>query len=209
MKLMKKLFVSAFALALVVFSGVLAAAQSNNRTLMWPATPIGRLTSARNGIKLSAVNEAVQIADITVAGHSVIPGESFNADDDWLRTLTFRLKNVSGQSIAAVRIGFGLPETRAEDRQVGFSLAYGKMAPGGVVPEGQSMIRPEEEFDVKFTDAEYRNYLEFFAKHAGSASFSKVWIGITTIQFEDGTIWSSGCLRATNPKASCTAHGHK
>lgn len=200
---MKELFTSTIALALVVFGGAIAAAQSN-RTLLWPPLPVGRITSAGDGVKLSSVNEAVQISDITVAGKSVIPGEAFNADDDWLRTLTLRLKNVSDQTIVAVRVGFGLPETRAEDRQVGFSLEYGKMGLGGIVPDGQAMVRPDEEFELRFTDAQYRNYLEFFAKHAGSANFTRAWIGITTIQFKDGTMWSSGCLRATNPRASCT-----
>jgi hypothetical protein len=201
---MKKLFASTILVALAVFGGANAAAQRSNRTLIWPPLPVDRITSAGDGIKLSPVNEAVQISDITVAGHSVIPGETFNADDDWLRTLTIRLKNVSGQTIVAARVGFGLPEKKAGDRQVGFSLEYGKMGLGGIVREGQAMVRPEEEFEMKFNGDQYRKYLEFFAKHAGSVNFTKAWIGITTIKFEDGTIWSSGCLRATNPRASCT-----
>jgi hypothetical protein len=77
------------------------------------------------------------------------------------------------------------------------------MGLGEVVPDRRATVRPNEEFELRFDEAQYRNNLQFFAKYAGSANFTKAWIGITTIKFEDGTIWGSGCLRATSPKASC------
>jgi hypothetical protein len=79
------------------------------------------------------------------------------------------------------------------------------MGSGGISPDGQSIVQPDEEFELKFSDEQYRNTVAFFVKHAGSANFTKVWIGITTIKFDDATIWGNGCLRAINPRASCTS----
>ena len=122
-----KVFSKALMMVGLICSSLLtASAQSNERLLMWPPLSVGRITSAGTGIKPSPVEEAVKITDIRVAGHSITTGEAFDADDDWLRTLTFRLKNVSGQPIMGARIGFGLPETKKGEGMIGFSLEYGQ-----------------------------------------------------------------------------------
>ncbi len=88
---------------------------------------------------------------------------------------------------------------------VSFSLEFGqRLSLGGQRSEVQVVIKPAEEFELKFSDAQYQDYLQFFAKHAVPGRLSKVWIGITTIKFEDGTIWGSGCLRGLSPRNSCT-----
>jgi hypothetical protein len=202
---MQRLSSALMTVGLVGSAVLVASAQSSERLLMWPPLSVGRITSAGTGIKLSPVEEAVRITDIRVAGHSITAGEAFDADDDWLRTLTFRLKNVSGQPIMGARIGFGLPETKKDDGMVGFSLEYGQGSGAAWTrPEVQAVVKPDEEFELKFTDAQYQNYLHFFAKHGAPLRLSKVWIGITTIKFEDGTIWGSGCLRGSGARNSCT-----
>ena len=200
---MKNVFALSAAFAAILSFVTVVLPQTRERTILWPPLPVGQIKSAADGIKLSSVNEAVQISEITVAGRSITPGQPFAADEDWLRTLTVRLKNVSGHTIVGAKIGFGLPETKTDERQIGFSLDYGKLGIGGIPPHGQALVVPDEQFDLKFNDAQYRLYLDFFGKHAGTTSFTQAWIGITTVKFDDGSIWSSGCLNAINPNASC------
>ena len=190
------------ALTSILLVATVAFPQSKERTIMWPPHPLGLIKPAGDGIRSATVNEAVQIVDITVAGRSITPGQPFLADDDWLRTLTLRLKNVSGQPIVGAKIFFGLPETKIEERQVAFSLEYGKV---GVMtaPDGQPPVRTDEEFEMKFSAAQYQRYLDFFGKQAGTAIFTKVWIGLITVKFDDGGVWTNGCLKAINPNASC------
>ena len=202
---MWKMFSVTIGLLIVTACALDASAQTKDRVIMWPPLPIGQIKSAAPGIKLSPITEAVKIMDISVAGSSVTPGQSFAAGDDWLRTLTLRLRNVSGQRIVGVTMRFGLPETRLEDsRQIGFMLEYGNIGSGGIPPDGREPVKAGGEFELKFNDAQYQRTLQMFAKRAGTTSFTKVWLGITTVQFEDGSIWSSGCLKAINPSVSCS-----
>jgi len=204
---MKVLVLAIRSVGLIFFFGVTGLGQVRDRILTWPPIPSGRITSAQED-KLSTVEEAVQISDIRVEGHSITLGQTFTADDDWLRTLTIRLKNVSGLRIIAARIHIGFPETRDSERFIGTTLEYGKALRVGIPSEERPVVMPNEEFEMKFSDLQYQSKLQFFAKHAGTAQFSKVWIAQTLIKFEDGTLWGSGCLRAINPKSSCTPPGN-
>jgi hypothetical protein len=179
-------------------------AQPKDRVIEWPTYPLGRIGSAAEGIKLSPVTEALEIVDITVVGRSITVGQPFAADDDWLRSLTFRMRNISGQPIAGARIGFDLPETKTEDHSLGFSLEYGRRLSTGILSDEQKVIMPNEEFELKFNDAQYERHRKFVSERSKLPSFSKVRIGVTAVKFDDGSSWGSGCLRSTNPSNSCT-----
>ncbi|HAF13560.1 MAG TPA: hypothetical protein DCK99_07640 [Blastocatellia bacterium] len=179
-------------------------AQPKDRVIEWSTYPLGRIGSAAEGIKPSPVTEALEIVDMTVAGRSITVGQPFAADKDWLRSLTFRMRNVSGQPITGARIGFDLPETKTEDHSLGFSLEYGKGLSTGIPSDEQKVIMPNEEFELKFNEAQYERHRKFVAERSTIPSFSKVWIGVTTVKFEDGSSWASGCLRSANPSNSCT-----
>ena len=48
----------------------------------------------------------LEIVDIKVAGQSITSGHPFTANDDWLDTFTFRVRNPSGKTISL--LGFGI-----------------------------------------------------------------------------------------------------
>jgi hypothetical protein len=114
------------------------------------------------------------------------------------------MKNISGRPIIGAHIGFGLPETNYKGGRLGFSLEYGKGLGTGTPSDEQKVIMPDEEFELKFNEPQYQRHRGFVAERSSLTSFSKVWVGITTVKFEDGSIWSSGCLRASHPSNSCT-----
>src|SRR5215210_5154637 len=53
---------------------------------------------------------ALQIVEIKAGGNPVTLGQTFAADEDWLRSLSVRIKNVSGKTINVLPISFGLSE---------------------------------------------------------------------------------------------------
>jgi hypothetical protein len=140
-----------FFLATCIISALIgfmpALVQTKDRLVEWPPYPFGRINSAADGIKLSPATEALEIVDVQVAGHSITIAQAFPADDDWLRSLTFRMKNISAQSIVGARIQFGLPETKVEDNSLGFTLEYGKGLSTGILSDEQKVIMPNEEFE--------------------------------------------------------------
>jgi hypothetical protein len=171
-------------------------AQQKDRVIEWPTDPLGRIGSAEE-IKQSPVIDALEIVDITVAGRSITVSKPFPANDDWLiRGLIFRMRNVSGKPIAGARIYFLLPETKTVDQGIIFSFEYGRGLSTRTHSDQQKVIMPNEEFELKFNDAQY--------DRSKVLSFSRVLIDRTVVKLDDGSSWSSGCLRSANPSNSCT-----
>ena len=86
--------------------------------------------------------DVLEIAGIAVGGKAIAIGESFTADDEWLKNLTFRVKNVSNTSIKTVQLNLFLPQIMPGGPMV--TLCYGC----GEVGAGQS-IKPGDEVEMK------------------------------------------------------------
>lgn len=206
MKLKEKKFIQIVGMCSIILFGTytFALAQANDKVIELPPFPVGKITRAAEDVNLSPVMNAVEIVEIRVAETAVTLGQRFAADDIWLKTLTVKMRNVSGQPIIGVRMGFGLPETKNENGLLAFSLEYGKGVSTGIKSDAQKVIIPDEEFELKFNDAQYQRHQKFISERSNITNFSKIWIGITTVKFEDGSVWSSGCLQSKNPNNSCS-----
>jgi hypothetical protein len=79
-----------------------------------------------DGSPMSTDVIAVEVVGFNLAGVPISVGEPFRADEDWLKNLRARLKNISEKPISQVRIIFSLPEARFQeggrDYGVGFTL---------------------------------------------------------------------------------------
>ena len=185
----------------VLLAAPLAAAQTPTRVMSWQPHTFGRLTKAGDGMTLSPVAEAVEIVGFKVGGSPVTLGEPFAAGDEWPKGLGVRLRNVSGQSISRAQMTFVLPESRrGEEALIGFTLRSGGAPSGNPKP-----IQPGEEFELSLAEGDYVNLRARIAERKDAAIINRVFITVTSVRFADGTIWGSGCLRATDPKNSCTA----
>jgi hypothetical protein len=79
-----------------------------------------------------------------------------------------------------------------------FSFEYGMGLSTRIPSDEQRVIMPNEEFELKFNDAQY--------DRSKLLSFSRVSIDRTVVKFDDGSSWSSGCLRSAIQSNSCTPH---
>lgn len=188
---------------LILFGLTSVVGQSKNRIIEYPVFPIDQIDSAEKGINPSGLKNVLELVDIKVSGRSITIGQPFSAEEDWLRSLVFRMKNTSERSIVGARISFGLPETKNGDKSFGFSLEYGKGLSTGIPSDEQKIIKPNEEFELKFNDAQYQRHKKFFSERSNLSSFSKILIGVTMAKFEDYSIWGTFCLHSNNPSNSC------
>jgi hypothetical protein len=65
------------------------------------------------------------------------------------------------------------------------------------------LVAPGEVFELKLTAAEYEQEKNRILQRGLSTGVIKLWIAITTVKFEDGTHWSSACLKSTDPSNAC------
>lgn len=169
-----------------------ANAQGTGRIIEWPPldNPLGNVVSGENGKMIPTDIKALEIVFISADGNRVTPGESFTAQDDWLKTFTVRVKNTSGRSIQAIRLHFGLPEAKSGDAISGFSLEYGRGLGTGIDYGEQKVIPPGEEVELFRNDRHYKRDSEGIAQRTGVSNFTRVLLGPATVKFEDGTVWT-------------------
>jgi hypothetical protein len=134
--------------------------------------------------------EPLQLLEITVDGRPITCGQPFVGDVDWLKSLTFKIRNVSGKNVKFIRIYFTVPEAKFKDSTLGFSLEYGKETSDGVkLSYGPQRLMPGAETELVNGIAAYNHYRDMIAKEGGSTDFTKAFIGMTYVRFDDGMIW--------------------
>ena len=161
--------------------------QTRERLLDWHPLP-AHVDNRLNGQPTEW--EPIQLLEISVQGRAITCGQPFIADDDWLRGLTFKIKNLSGKTIKLVRIYFIVPEAKFKDSALGFSIEYGKETIDGVkLVYGSERLQPGAEAELIFGITAYNHYRDLLAKEGSSPDFTKVFIGMTYVRFDDGMVW--------------------
>jgi hypothetical protein len=184
---------------LALLATPLATAQTPSRLISWQPHTYGRITKAGERVRLSPVDEALEIVGFAVGGSPVTLGEPFAAGDEWLKGLTVRVRNISGQTINRAQMTFVLPESRTgEGNTIGLTLKYGPAVSPKLPP-----VQPGEEFELSLPGADYAKLRERIDGRGEPAIINRLFITLTSVGFADGTSWGSGCVRATNPKNSC------
>lgn len=169
--------------------------QSKNRIVKWSELPINdRNTKSSGDAQILAQIDALEINDITVGGKSITIGQSFAADDEWLKSLTVRVKNVSSLSISGAQMNLFLPEIMPGGPLV--TLCYGC----GDVGNGQS-IKPGEEVDMKLVL--YSWLTDQINAKSSFSMITKAEIHDIIVTLPDGRKWVSGCVRTASLKNAC------
>ena len=143
-------------------------------------------------------NEPLAIFNLQVDGKPVYFDEKFAAGEDWVKSVSFDIKNISGKVITHFEISLYLPGSRKDE-------------PGGVVPiliHGRNPMLPGAERPARMDPgdeihATYSDKLHEFFKRMrdliGLKNVNQVSIAIERVAFEDNTVWSIGQLFRCNP----------
>jgi hypothetical protein len=192
---MKRLTYS-LALLIIVASPYRAFGQERERTLKWQADPpLCPIIKGGDGKTLPSDIKALEIIKITVSKKPVAVGQSFSADDDWMRDLEVRVRNTSGMPIASASMGLNLPEAKYGNGILGVSLTW----KGG---SKRQLVEPGEEFTLSRAKEVYERNQRWVAETSGVTSISLVWVSSTGVIFGDGTWWG-GYARMSNEQVQC------
>ena len=151
----------------------------------------------------STIQIPVEITSIKLNGKEIQPDQKIKGDDDWLKGVSFTLKNVSGRPIAYVNVGFKF------DLPNGFlvySLPYGVNVCRDV-PRTQSAppaIWPGESVDLVLTEQRYKSFHYVLAQGNAPRSFNIAPYYIVNVCFdnEPDVIWENGYLKKRDPNDS-------
>jgi hypothetical protein len=165
---------------------LLASGQRQDRLVDWQ--PVIIKSEAR----------VLEIVDIKVAGESITIGHFFYANEAWLNTLTFRIRNISGKAIKHVGFGVAFPEIDANGRTPMFSITYGAESTKGVA-SARKLLMPDDEIDLKLPEDQLEIMRQTSMKHTGTSNLSKVNILPGLVGFEDGSGIGGFSLRRQAP----------
>jgi hypothetical protein len=141
----------------------------------------------------------LELIEIRVAGKPVVLGQPFDADENWLKNMTLRVKNISDRPIVAFGVGGGLlsgvdeelpPSASFRD---GIAWNWGKaFDPGKGRPTG-AVLKPGETVELS-----YMHESELMRKNLTKEEwgpFCKLKFMAPAIQYVDGTEAASPRMR--------------
>lgn len=138
--------------------------------------------------------DMVEITDVAAGGKSITLGQPFEADDEWLKTLSVRVKNVSQVSISRVQMNFFLPQLMPGGPLV--ALCYGCGDVGRRDP-----IDPGEEVEMKLFY--YSWLLDQINSKSSLSKITKAEVWHMSLTLLDGRQFTSGCIKTTDQKSAC------
>ncbi|HEX8069940.1 MAG TPA: hypothetical protein VF546_08315 [Pyrinomonadaceae bacterium] len=136
-----------------------------------------------------------------VGGQPVSLQESFAGDGDWLKTLTMKVKNVSGKPITSLEVDVQIPRLGLMDYPLVISLDYGwrPLLPGETLSTPPPKpLAPGHTVTIRVSDSTgdfLTNYLR--EKQVDEVDNVELSIGLT--HFEDGTAWLHGHTLRRDP----------
>jgi hypothetical protein len=143
----------------------------------------------------------VEIVSIRLNGKDVLPGEKVKGNDNWLRGVSFTLKNISDQPVTFVNIGFKFRQPNGF--VVAHVLSYGVNCSHGELRRQSSppAIQPGQTLDLVLTRQSYDSFLYVLAQANAPSSFETAPYFVDTVCFENqpDVIWQGGFLKRRNP----------
>ncbi|HEY0006474.1 MAG TPA: hypothetical protein VGB17_16955 [Pyrinomonadaceae bacterium] len=174
-------------LMLILVSGSALAQEVRDRELM-PA------------FDFTTIQMPVEIVYIKLNGKAIQPGEKIQGDDDWLKGLSFTLKNISDKPIAYVDLGLRFPQPKGF---VVYSLNYGVDFSRGQSRRVSSppAIQPGEILELALTKEKYPIFQRILALGGATKSFDTVPYFIERVCFENepDVVWEGGNLKRRDP----------
>lgn len=175
-------------LAITLFAACPALSQSPNIVIEWMKDPFGK-----DGEKIEAQLKPLDIIEIeavSVDDKSIVLGEPFTADVNWIKRIRFRVRNVSSQAVKSIQIHLYLPEFKGPY----IDYCYG-------CGNSEKAILPGEEVTLRVL-LFYDWARDVVAGQGGNiATITKASIRDIQVYRPDGTMFI--CVKAANRKSVC------
>jgi hypothetical protein len=148
----------------------------------------------------SRIQMPVEVVSMKRNGEQLQPGAKIVGDDDWLKGVSFTLKNISEKAIAYVDIGLQFPQPNGF---VVYSLNYGVDFSRGEprLKSSPPAIQPGESIELLLTRDRYEIFLRTLAQGGASRGFDTASYYIERVCFENepDVIWEGGNLKRRDP----------
>lgn len=186
-------------LEIVAFSGQRLQAQERERLISSIKSGMRPTLSQPDGSIVPSNLNVIEVIGFTLAGVPVTPGQHFRADDDWLKNLRVKVKNVSGKSISHLHLILGLPEAKyvkdGRDYSMGFALEYIAESKARDGDPKMKIVLPGDEVELIYFEPPHLSLREQIFNQTGVTSITLVqYGGDLKVFFLDGSVWRGSNL---------------
>ena len=142
-------------------------------------------------------NAPIEVFDLKVKDKSVSFYEQFEADAEWLKNVSLKVKNNSKKTIVCIYMGVVFPETA--HAPMAHPKFFGYPTNTKVRPKGQPLeLRSGEVLAVSLAN-EYEELKRLVEHRRAVDSISTLALEINRVYFDDGTMWDMGNIYRPDP----------
>jgi hypothetical protein len=135
----------------------------------------------------------IKVLDISIGKVPVSFDQNMPAHTDWLKDLTFKIKNTSGKTIKRLVFDLHFPETVGGTNMV-YSLVYGP--PGlpntPVTDENEVVVPPNAVFEYGLNEREFGRLKKFIESRQPLDTLTRMRISFQYVHYDDNTGWAGG-----------------
>ena len=156
--------------------------------------------SVSKGIVLRNIEkDPVRISNIRVASTPHRFEEEFDANNDWLRSLSFDVENKSDRAIIYLEVALSFPETKSSGNEMAFTIYRGNR-PGSSNPQKRETFYLAPGTKETFNVAESYDWLTRFLQTRHSIrDMNRVEMEIGLAVFDNETAWRGGDFFVQDP----------
>ena len=188
------LTVANLCLFVIYSSGWINASAPDKKTI------IRRLTLSKEPVEISLNLKGQPVkASEAVHAEAGIRAQEFEADSDWLKDLTLKLRNTSGKTITYLVLILDFPEITKNGRTAEHQIFLG-VDPDRKFQRPELRLMPNETIEVPLS-ARYDD-IKTLVETVGNLSpesVSNVLVDVHAAFFDDGTFFEAGTLFRRNP----------
>jgi hypothetical protein len=150
--------------------------------------------------------DPLDLTEIKVQGKVLRIREKFLEDGDWLKKVTFKLRNKYSKTITFIQVNIDFPETESSGIMIQKQLLLGRHPVYGkpTSPPPLNLMSGESlEVSLAMEFESIKKMIE--RRHSPIGSISKILIRLSDVGFEDGTIYAAGEFYKRNPDANSSS----
>ena len=140
----------------------------------------------------------IEVFDLKVNDQSVSFNKAFEASGEWLKDISFKIRNNSKKTIVCIYMGVVFPETGPASML--HPKFYGNPTNTTIKPKAQPLeLKPGEVLSISLAD-EYKELKSLVEHKMAIGSINTVSLEISRVYFDDGMMWDLAELYRPDPE---------
>lgn len=150
--------------------------------------------------ELPRPSDPVEITDLKLGLNEAPVNKPMELDDEWLKDLSFKLKNTSTKNIVYAVVELSFPDSKATGNMLVYDFRFGRHPGGEVNPtRGPLLLEPGKAIQVSLGER-YAGIKKYLESRQAIATYNTLMIRPYVVFFEDGTQWSLGSYYRPDPE---------